>query len=226
MPRVAALSRILGSIEGEIRAATSCDAVGFVVPSTGGMLRFEARNQLMASAAYVKIDDVPDTLRLPIEAPRRLTPIPSLRAESPSERFLSVFELTSMCVVPLDVDGGGLMWIANRTQAPIPDEDVRRLERAAILSDGGLITAEHLNLDMARTPPVVAASSAPERAASALSPVRDATPTTPTSDLASMEKAMVIQALEKHRYNKSKAATELGLTRAQLYVRMKRHGLE
>ena len=38
MAGVAALSRILGSIEGEIRAATSCDAVGFVVPSAGGML--------------------------------------------------------------------------------------------------------------------------------------------------------------------------------------------
>jgi transcriptional regulator with GAF, ATPase, and Fis domain len=41
-----------------------------------------------------------------------------------------------------------------------------------------------------------------------------------------MERAMVMQALENHRFNKSKAAKELGLTRAQLYVRMKRHGLE
>src|SRR5262249_14635938 len=78
------------------------------------------------------------------------------------------------------------------------------LERAAILSDGGLITAEHLNLDMARTPSVAAApAAAPERAVSASSPVREAAPVPPaTSDLASMEKAMVIQALEKHRYNK------------------------
>jgi transcriptional regulator with GAF, ATPase, and Fis domain len=118
-------------MEAEVRAATSCDAVGFVVPSTEGMLRFEARNALMASAAHVRIDDVPGELRLPIDAPRRLTPIPSLRAESPSERFLTVFELTSLCVVPLEVDGGGLMWVANRTDAPIPDEDVRRLETFA-----------------------------------------------------------------------------------------------
>ncbi len=115
MPGVAAVSQILGSIDGEIRAATSCDAVGFVVPSTNGMLRFEARNELMASAAYVRTADMPDQLHLPIEAPRRVTPIPSLRAESPSERFLTVFELKSLCAVPLDVDGGGLMWIANRT---------------------------------------------------------------------------------------------------------------
>jgi transcriptional regulator with PAS, ATPase and Fis domain len=37
---------------------------------------------------------------------------------------------------------------------------------------------------------------------------------------------MVARALEKHRYNKSKAAKELGLTRAQLYVRMKRYGMD
>src|SRR5262249_11261439 len=87
------------------------------------------------------------------------------------------------------------------------------LERAAILSDGGLITAEHLNLDMARAPSVAAASPAvaPSSVAAAARDTAASAPP-PTSDLASMEKAMVIQALEKHRYNKSKAATELGLT--------------
>ena len=33
-------------------------------------------------------------------------------------------------------------------------------------------------------------------------------------------------ALQNARFNKSKAAKALGLTRAQLYVRMKRYGLE
>ena len=37
---------------------------------------------------------------------------------------------------------------------------------------------------------------------------------------------MIEQALEHARFNKSKAAKALGLTRAQLYVRMRRYGLE
>ena len=41
-----------------------------------------------------------------------------------------------------------------------------------------------------------------------------------------MERAMVKQALEEARFNKSIAAKKLGLTRAQLYTRLKRYGLE
>ena len=37
---------------------------------------------------------------------------------------------------------------------------------------------------------------------------------------------MIEQALQNARFNKSKAAQALGLTRAQLYVRMRRYGLE
>ena len=37
---------------------------------------------------------------------------------------------------------------------------------------------------------------------------------------------MIEKALSEARFNKSRAAKTLGLTRAQLYVRMKRHGLE
>ena len=37
---------------------------------------------------------------------------------------------------------------------------------------------------------------------------------------------MIEKALSDARFNKSRAAKSLGLTRAQLYVRMKRHGLE
>jgi transcriptional regulator with GAF, ATPase, and Fis domain len=37
---------------------------------------------------------------------------------------------------------------------------------------------------------------------------------------------MIEQALRDARFNKSKAAKQLGLTRTQLYVRMRRHGLE
>jgi transcriptional regulator with GAF, ATPase, and Fis domain len=41
-----------------------------------------------------------------------------------------------------------------------------------------------------------------------------------------MERTLIEQALQNARFNKSKAAKALGLTRAQLYVRMKRYGLE
>ena len=37
---------------------------------------------------------------------------------------------------------------------------------------------------------------------------------------------MIEQALQNARFNKSKAAAALGLTRAQLYVRLRKHGLE
>jgi len=47
----------------------------------------------------------------------------------------------------------------------------------------------------------------------------------PVADLQSVERAMIEQALQQARFNKSKAAKELGLSRHQLYVRMRRHGL-
>jgi transcriptional regulator of acetoin/glycerol metabolism len=37
---------------------------------------------------------------------------------------------------------------------------------------------------------------------------------------------MVLEAIQKAKGNKSKAATLLGLTRSQLYTRLKRYGLE
>ncbi|HEX7027136.1 MAG TPA: sigma-54 dependent transcriptional regulator [Gammaproteobacteria bacterium] len=44
-------------------------------------------------------------------------------------------------------------------------------------------------------------------------------------DLERMEKRMVEAALKRHRYNISKAAKELGITRAALYRRMEKYGL-
>jgi len=115
------------------------------------------------------------------------------------------------------------------------------LERAAILCDGGLITGDHLALTPARvarlvveeatSPAVPAAPSSTVGApASRLPPSTPAAapPPSPVSvgDLSAMERAMIEQALHTARFNKSKAAAALGLTRAQLYVRMKRYGLE
>jgi transcriptional regulator with GAF, ATPase, and Fis domain len=85
------------------------------------------------------------------------------------------------------------------------------LERAAILCEGGPITADHLSLTVETAPaaPAVPSAAPPPAAASDAS-----------------EKTAIERALSDARFNKSKAAKALGLTRAQLYVRMHRHGLD
>jgi two-component system response regulator AtoC len=87
------------------------------------------------------------------------------------------------------------------------------LERAAILCEGGPITPEHLSLT---TAPAAAKTTT---AAPATAPPEG-------GSLGANEKAQIEKALADARFNKSKAAKALGLTRAQLYVRMRRHGLE
>jgi transcriptional regulator with GAF, ATPase, and Fis domain len=77
------------------------------------------------------------------------------------------------------------------------------LERAAILCEGGPITAEHLSL---RGPGV----AAPKRR-----PI-----------LPDVERRAIEQALHETAWNKSKAARRLGITRTQLYGRLRKYGLE
>jgi transcriptional regulator with GAF, ATPase, and Fis domain len=99
------------------------------------------------------------------------------------------------------------------------------LERAAILCEGGLITDNHLAFSSVPRPAAVQVPAlvvAQATAAAAPPPP----PSAPSGDLSSMERTMIEQALQNARFNKSKAAKTLGLTRAQLYVRMRRHGLE
>jgi transcriptional regulator with GAF, ATPase, and Fis domain len=91
------------------------------------------------------------------------------------------------------------------------------LERAAILADGGLIVADHLALTL---------STPPQGKPALTAPVFNPDHTTRPDDLESMERAMIEKALQNARFNKSIAAKALGLTRAQLYTRLKRHGLE
>jgi formate hydrogenlyase transcriptional activator len=80
------------------------------------------------------------------------------------------------------------------------------LERAAILCEGGLITAEHLSLDNRRRAP---------------RPAVDAS----TTDLGAVERDMIAQALADCDGNKSQAAARLGISRTQLYVRLRRYQL-
>jgi transcriptional regulator with PAS, ATPase and Fis domain len=77
------------------------------------------------------------------------------------------------------------------------------LERAAILCQGGLITADHLSLH--RSPRASAAA--------------------PT-DLNVVERETIDQVMRDTGGNKSKAARRLGLSRTQLYVRLRKYDLE
>jgi len=77
------------------------------------------------------------------------------------------------------------------------------LERAAILCEGGPITVEHLSLRAPGFP-------APRRRA----------------NLPDVERRAIEQALHETAWNKSKAARRLGITRTQLYGRLRKYGLE
>jgi transcriptional regulator with GAF, ATPase, and Fis domain len=78
------------------------------------------------------------------------------------------------------------------------------LERATILCDGGLIAAEHLPRDLGRRP-------ADGRLAGV--------------DLRGAERELIVRALQSARNNRSHAARLLGITRAQLYRRLAKHGI-
>ena len=89
------------------------------------------------------------------------------------------------------------------------------LERATILCDGGLITAEHLPLGLARR----------EQASASAATNGGAFPAGGV-DLQTVERELIVKALETSRNNRAKAARLLGITRAQLSRRLQKHGLE
>ncbi len=78
------------------------------------------------------------------------------------------------------------------------------LERAAILSDGGLIDLDHLSLETAL----------------------ELVPALPSSDLNVVERDTIQRVMLECKGNKSKAAKRLGLTRMQLYGRLQKYGIQ
>jgi len=78
------------------------------------------------------------------------------------------------------------------------------LERAAILCEDGLIKPQHLSLESTAKRP---------RGSD-------------TADIGTMERETIARVLRDCRGNKSNAARRLGLSRTQLYVRMRRYQLE
>ncbi|PYO57657.1 MAG: hypothetical protein DMD83_08065 [Candidatus Rokuibacteriota bacterium] len=91
------------------------------------------------------------------------------------------------------------------------------VERALIVCDGELITAKDLSLAAPASSP---AATDPAAAPSASSPP-DLSRT-----LADWERQQILGALEKAEGKKARAARYLGLTRSQLYTRLKRHGID
>jgi transcriptional regulator with GAF, ATPase, and Fis domain len=100
------------------------------------------------------------------------------------------------------------------------------LERAAILCDGGLIVSEHLAITVAPPPASVQFKGVAPTATRATPAVPSSPLPASAGDLQSMERAMIEQALQTARFNKSKAAKALGMTRHQLYIRMRKYGFE
>jgi DNA-binding NtrC family response regulator len=90
------------------------------------------------------------------------------------------------------------------------------IERAVILSDGGLITAGQLGV----TPAAGRAAAAPPREA------HDGGNTAALQALPEMEKQAVVEALKRSKGNKSQAAAALGLSRTRFYTLLRRYGLE
>jgi transcriptional regulator with GAF, ATPase, and Fis domain len=98
------------------------------------------------------------------------------------------------------------------------------LERATILCEGGLITAEHLPRELGRrapaAPPAASPAAAPSAPASAFP-----TPPTIAFNLDEVERDAIVRALEAAGNNRSQAARLLGIARPQLYHRLKKFGL-
>jgi transcriptional regulator with PAS, ATPase and Fis domain len=88
------------------------------------------------------------------------------------------------------------------------------LERATILCEGGLIAAEHLPIELAhREEASRTASTAPSFPSGGV-------------DLQVVERDLIVKALHTSNNNRARAARLLGLTRAQLYRRLEKHGLD
>jgi DNA-binding NtrC family response regulator len=85
------------------------------------------------------------------------------------------------------------------------------------MTDGGLITATQLGIT-SRAARAADEASHHARAHAGAPPTADSLP--------DVEKRMVLDALAKTKGNKSRAAKLLGLTRFQLYTRLKRYGLD
>jgi DNA-binding NtrC family response regulator len=91
------------------------------------------------------------------------------------------------------------------------------IERGLISCEGTLVTAAHLAVH-----PVSEATAAPAAAPPASPP----TPPAASGSLQDRERAAILDALQRTHGQKSRAAALLGITRFQLYTRLKRHNID
>ncbi len=97
------------------------------------------------------------------------------------------------------------------------------IERSLITSEGTLVTAAHLALppNPVPAPPV----TTPAPAAPAPSAAETAPNVKGASSLEELERAAILEALQRTHGHKTLAAELLGLTRFQLHTRLKRYGI-
>ena len=113
------------------------------------------------------------------------------------------------------------------------------LERALAMADGDTIDAQDLRLPQAATPPASATAAPPAPVAlspaSAPPPAAPAVPGVPPRDtgtaalpsfIEEIERNAIQQALQEHRYNKTKTAAALGITFRALRYKLKKLGIE
>jgi transcriptional regulator with PAS, ATPase and Fis domain len=134
----------------------------------------------------------------------RIPPLRERRGDIPllADAFLQEFERSTGCSsAGLTPDARATLvghdWPGNVRELH------NALERAVILCDGELIAAEHLSLQVSS---VVAPWRLPR--------------------LSDVERRTIEQVLSESEGNKSKAARRLGITRTQLYCRLRKYGLE
>jgi Nif-specific regulatory protein len=99
------------------------------------------------------------------------------------------------------------------------------IERAILLCDGGLVTREHLPAAV-----VGPGEAGPTGNGASYPPSGSLDPEAPLPaggvDLQDVEKVFVEKALKQTRGNKSRASRLLGITRAQLYSRIEKYGIQ
>jgi nitrogen regulation protein NR(I) len=100
------------------------------------------------------------------------------------------------------------------------------LERAVVLCDGEQLTVADLPKEILEPSGGPAPEPAPSAAlAETGEPGSPEHPTDLTARLDALEKAIILEALQKHRWNQTKVAASLGLKRSSLQYKMKKHGL-
>jgi transcriptional regulator with PAS, ATPase and Fis domain len=134
----------------------------------------------------------------------RIPPLRERRGDIPllTDAFLREFERSSGCSSAGLTPDARAALMGHRWPGNVRELH-NALERAVILCDGELITAEHLSLQVS----------------SVVAPLR-------LPILSDIERRTIEQVLSESEGNKSKAARQLGITRTQLYCRLRRHGLD